>query len=616
MCGPTAQGGGPAAVRAVRCENALKLTGEAAPGWGIRPSPPNPAAAPPKTPPSSATKQPMCPSPRTSPRTCPTTRICPRRGGCTGKGTCKAGSVPSCGKRVCPKKAARCSAAACELAPQPEDPQVSPEEAGLLAMGSLLAVSAVVVAALERRRQGAKGPALPPSVGAAVTEEALRVAEGIVSVENVEWLELVQSAGATGTKLCKGKNCAHRVAGDDKAEEVQACKSGLKELMVWTRRTTHVEQPLPEDKGWQEAQLTLRLPGGGGKAAPPRRVEVLRAAGVDLDDTDAVVGVKTGSEAELGGVGIGFRLCSITVPSAPAEDAGEGRDGGREDNGSDPGERVWGRRPSATGDGVLASSRSSKPPPSEEKDEGSTGEAGSSVEPTLPPTPTEAEAGAKDEVEVVVVFRQRVCEHHLGLTPQFDPRSESVEQCAVIPGALGVALAAHGHSGRDDQWLFEQLSAAAVKLPSECVWKKGGGKYLMTPPCHDQRTKAIIPLVDPHCRFALSGLVRWVETFLHARVDMIQINLHPDQSSWHGQHHDAHSGGTDGKKRRFTICFSLGSSRALKLGACCCGSSQTHVVSSGDAMVFNTAWNANHTHGVPPLRQPCGPRISIAMICS
>eukprot|EP00438_Fugacium_kawagutii_P025080 Skav209529 [mRNA] locus=scaffold2767:435303:435554:- [translate_table: standard] len=78
-----------------------------------------------------------------------------------------------------------------------------------------------------------------------------------------------------------------------------------------------------------------------------------------------------------------------------------------------------------------------------------------------------------------------------------------------------------------------------------------------------------------------------------------------------------------------TVCYSLGSSRQVlcetitdsrskyeTCGETCAGMKTYKWLHSGSAMHFNAPWNNNHTHGVPPMDDPCGPRISVALLCA
>lgn len=57
-----------------------------------------------------------------------------------------------------------------------------------------------------------------------------------------------------------------------------------------------------------------------------------------------------------------------------------------------------------------------------------------------------------------------------------------------------------------------------------------------------------------------------------------------------------------------------------KCGERCEGARTTRWLRSGEVMYFNDAWNRSWTHGVPPhdvdADGPCGPRISVALLCA
>jgi len=118
-------------------------------------------------------------------------------------------------------------------------------------------------------------------------------------------------------------------------------------------------------------------------------------------------------------------------------------------------------------------------------------------------------------------------------------------------------------------------------------------------------------------------------------VTAVQINFHPNGSTFHDQHRDIYSG----KQRAGpnctcsfrecvgTVCYSLGSSRMCQLdtmtddtsslkacGESCSGRREMRWLHSGEAMYFNAPWNQNHMHGIPKMENYSGPRISIAFL--
>merc|ERR1712048_1483988 len=112
-------------------------------------------------------------------------------------------------------------------------------------------------------------------------------------------------------------------------------------------------------------------------------------------------------------------------------------------------------------------------------------------------------------------------------------------------------------------------------------------------------------------------------------------NFHPHGETYHAQHRDIYSAKQRAgpnctcsfRKCVGTVCYSVGSSRACLLetatdnlssicpcGDDCEGRQERQWLHSGDAMFFNEAWNANHTHGIPIMHEECGPRISVAFL--
>merc|ERR1712060_191037 len=114
------------------------------------------------------------------------------------------------------------------------------------------------------------------------------------------------------------------------------------------------------------------------------------------------------------------------------------------------------------------------------------------------------------------------------------------------------------------------------------------------------------------------------ERVYRINIVAIQINLHPDGRSSHKQHQDKIRGRGHGEliaAQSGTVTYSLGSCRPMLLksltdGPACCANCQAnhHLwLESGTSVFFNGLWNDTHTHGVPRMEVPCGPRISIAM---
>jgi len=216
------------------------------------------------------------------------------------------------------------------------------------------------------------------------------------------------------------------------------------------------------------------------------------------------------------------------------------------------------------------------------------------------------------------------------------------EMCDVINDAVTNALqgVAPGHQSADE-WLFKALVRAALTAPEGCVWKSGG-KFLLTNEERNQSATAIVGVLERENQETDAGkgiraLVDYTEQNYGYRVTAIQLNFHPNQKSSHKQHRDIYGAGQKGginctcsfMKCTGTVCYSLGSSRQIlcetitdsrsKYETCgdeCAGMKTYKWMHSGSAMHFNAPWNNNHTHGVPPMDDPCGPRISIALLCA
>jgi len=213
-------------------------------------------------------------------------------------------------------------------------------------------------------------------------------------------------------------------------------------------------------------------------------------------------------------------------------------------------------------------------------------------------------------------------------------------QDAVAQALETVVVPANGDKA---QWLFQQLVDTALDVPEECVWR-AGGKFILSHADRNQSPAALLPLLVKHGRKelanALGKIIEWTEKHVTCQVSAIQLNLHADHESFHAQHRDIFSVKQKEKAGRDctcsfktcigTMCFSIGSSRQVLLqrmsdnmssyeacGEQCAGRKERRFFQSGEAMYFNDVWNNNHTHGVPPATHlPCGPRISIALLCA
>ena len=202
----------------------------------------------------------------------------------------------------------------------------------------------------------------------------------------------------------------------------------------------------------------------------------------------------------------------------------------------------------------------------------------------------------------------------------------------------------------DDKWLFEKIAQAAKRGGGQTggVWFTGR-HVMFSNPNRNQSPVALRSFLErlncDTCANAMDALVTYVELKYSKSVSAVQINLHLDGNSCHKQHHDIYSikqrekAGRDCtcsfKNNVATACFSLGSSRRVKLNAqkgggetkkakkCCeecVGVSKKPWLHSGDLMYFNDTWNRAWTHGIPKhdieIDGEIGPRISIALLCA
>lgn len=218
----------------------------------------------------------------------------------------------------------------------------------------------------------------------------------------------------------------------------------------------------------------------------------------------------------------------------------------------------------------------------------------------------------------------------------------SGEELTVTEGVVQEALGGIAPADVDaDKWLFQSLVRAAYSVPEGCVWKSGG-KFILSNEERNQSVTAIVNLLERDnsespAGKAIRALVEYTERQYQFQVTAIQLNFHPNEKTYHKQHRDIHGAGQKGGinctctflKCQGSVCYSLGSSRQVlcstitdsrsKYQACgedCTGQKVYYWMHSGSAMFFNDKWNANHTHGVPPCSEPCGPRISVAMLCA
>jgi len=207
------------------------------------------------------------------------------------------------------------------------------------------------------------------------------------------------------------------------------------------------------------------------------------------------------------------------------------------------------------------------------------------------------------------------------------------EVLEVVPSAVQEILGSGG-----DQLLFEELSGAALDVQEGSVWKSGG-KYIFSAFNRNQSLVALTRMLDNHgrrkCAKLLLELADVSEKKYAGYVTAVQVNFHPNGDTYHDQHRDIYSG----KQRAGpnctcsfrecvgTVCYSVGSSRLCLLETMvddlssikpCCESCQgcreRRWLHSGEAMYFNAPWNQNHMHGIPPMPEDSGPRISVAFL--
>eukprot|EP00928_Gymnodinium_smaydae_P087764 TRINITY_DN71987_c0_g1_i1.p1 TRINITY_DN71987_c0_g1~~TRINITY_DN71987_c0_g1_i1.p1 ORF type:complete len:683 (+),score=176.94 TRINITY_DN71987_c0_g1_i1:71-2050(+) len=221
--------------------------------------------------------------------------------------------------------------------------------------------------------------------------------------------------------------------------------------------------------------------------------------------------------------------------------------------------------------------------------------------------------------------------------------AQAGEVCTVSMGMAAEALQGVVPQGADyDKWFFKALVRAAQAVPEGCVWKSGG-KFLLTNEERNQSANAIVGVLErdaaagADAAAGMRALIEYTEKEFKYRVTAVQLNFHPNEKSSHKQHRDIYGAGQKGgmnctcsfMKCTGTVCYSFGSSRKVmcetmtdnrsKYAACgdgCTGCRTYKWMHSGSAMFFNDKWNNNHTHGVPLLDEPTGPRISVALLCA
>merc|ERR1712232_332945 len=219
-------------------------------------------------------------------------------------------------------------------------------------------------------------------------------------------------------------------------------------------------------------------------------------------------------------------------------------------------------------------------------------------------------------------------------------QAQEGEVCTIDAGAVEEALEGIAPAdGAADRWLFKALVKAALLVPEGCVWKSGG-KFILSNEERNQSANAIVALLErdnmsSNAAKGIRALINYTERVHSARVTAVQLNFHPNEKTSHKQHRDIYGAGQKGginctcsfMKCVGTCCFSIGSSRYVlkeamtdkrsKYIACgeeCTGCKTYETLTSGSAMFFNDKWNNSHTHGIPRMDTPCGPRISIALL--
>eukprot|EP00930_Biecheleria_cincta_P005634 TRINITY_DN106568_c0_g1_i1.p1 TRINITY_DN106568_c0_g1~~TRINITY_DN106568_c0_g1_i1.p1 ORF type:complete len:523 (+),score=112.04 TRINITY_DN106568_c0_g1_i1:31-1599(+) len=189
-----------------------------------------------------------------------------------------------------------------------------------------------------------------------------------------------------------------------------------------------------------------------------------------------------------------------------------------------------------------------------------------------------------------------------------------------------------------DLLLFQSLVEAALAVEEGCVWK-AGGKFIFSEFNRNQSVTALTRMLHRVGKIEaadmITRLVAYTETKYSGFVTAIQVNFHPHRGTYHDQHRDIYSQKQSAGPNctcQFqecvgTVCYSLGSSRLVLLetmtdelsairpcASTCEGRSEMRWLHSGNAMFFNTEWNNNHTHGIPPSEEEVGPRISLAFL--
>eukprot|EP00928_Gymnodinium_smaydae_P013192 TRINITY_DN1481_c0_g1_i1.p1 TRINITY_DN1481_c0_g1~~TRINITY_DN1481_c0_g1_i1.p1 ORF type:complete len:698 (-),score=160.68 TRINITY_DN1481_c0_g1_i1:107-2200(-) len=193
--------------------------------------------------------------------------------------------------------------------------------------------------------------------------------------------------------------------------------------------------------------------------------------------------------------------------------------------------------------------------------------------------------------------------------------------------------------GQDaDRRLFDALVEGALAAEEGCIWR-AGGKFIFSEFNRNQSVVALSRMLNKvgqqTAADMLQRLLQHTEKTYFGFVTAIQVNFHPHKGTYHDQHRDIYSQKQSAGPNctcQFqecvgTVCYSLGSSRLSLLttmtddmslikpcGDSCEGRREYRWLHSGNAMFFNGDWNNNHTHGIPPSEEECGPRISLAFL--
>jgi len=212
------------------------------------------------------------------------------------------------------------------------------------------------------------------------------------------------------------------------------------------------------------------------------------------------------------------------------------------------------------------------------------------------------------------------------------------EVLEVKPNAVQNCLKDFGPEG--DRELFEELSGSALSVEEGSVWK-AGGKFIFSAFDRNQSVSALTRMLHSSGRARAAKMIlamaKCSEAEYGGYVTAIQVNFHPHGGTYHAQHRDIYSAKQRAgpsctcsfRKCVGTVCYTVGSSRVCLLetmtdefsaikpcSPSCTGRRDRRWLHSGDAMYFNEAWNANHTHGIPVMDygEDYGPRISVAFL--